>query len=139
MHVTDWFTTLLRAAGVTPPTDRMIDGLDQLDWLTGRREDSAREGFSYWMGPDMYGVRWHDFKLVLVVKKYMTEAGQRTGRPARHQPDHRPPRTRARRAPYLHTWTASHFNRIIAQFQASLQQEPLTPAAAPLDHVPNGT
>ena len=31
----------------------------------------------------------------------------------------------------------SHFNRIIAEFQATLQHEPLIPAGAPLDHVPS--
>src|SRR6201999_1280093 len=30
MHVTDWFTTILHAAGVTKPSDREIDGVDQL-------------------------------------------------------------------------------------------------------------
>jgi arylsulfatase len=38
--------------------------------------------------------------------------------------------------PYLHSWTATHFNRILAEFHASLRDEPLTPAAAPLDHIP---
>ena len=28
MHVTDWFTTILHAAGVTEPSDREIDGID---------------------------------------------------------------------------------------------------------------
>ena len=38
--------------------------------------------------------------------------------------------------PYLHTWTATHVNRLIAKFQASLQQEPVIPLGAPLGHVP---
>ena len=38
--------------------------------------------------------------------------------------------------PHLHTWTVTHFNRILSAFQASVQSEPLTPAGAPLDHVP---
>jgi hypothetical protein len=82
MHVTDWFTTLLRAAGMRPPTDPVIDGVDQLDWLTGRQESSARDGLISWMGPEMYGVKWRDFKLVLVIQKYMTtDAGQRLATP----------------------------------------------------------
>jgi arylsulfatase A-like enzyme len=69
MHVTDWFTTLLSAAGLDPPDDRVIDGLDQLDWLTGAADVSHRDGYIYWMGPEMYGVKWHNFKLVLVAQK----------------------------------------------------------------------
>ena len=57
MHVTDWFTTLLRAAGVSPPSDRVIDGVDQLGWLTGSADSSARDGLIFWMGPEMYGAK----------------------------------------------------------------------------------
>jgi hypothetical protein len=77
MHVTDWFTTLLHAAGVSPPTDRVIDGIDQLDWLSGRRDSSARERLIFWMGPEMYGAKWHDVKLVLVIQKYLTDPALR--------------------------------------------------------------
>lgn len=137
MHVTGWFTTLLHAAGLNPPADRVIDGVNQLDWLTGRENRSARDGLIYWMGPEMYGVKWGDFKLVLVIQKYMTDAGQRLATP--HvinlitDPQEREPVS----LPYLHSWTATHFNRIISEFQATVQREPLTPAGAPLDHVPS--
>jgi arylsulfatase A-like enzyme len=47
MHVTDWFTTLLSAAGVAQPTDHVIDGVDQLHWLTGSQDHSARDGYIY--------------------------------------------------------------------------------------------
>jgi arylsulfatase A-like enzyme len=50
LHVTDWFTTILHAAGVDEPTDRVIDGVDQLDWIAGKQESSAREGNVHWMG-----------------------------------------------------------------------------------------
>jgi arylsulfatase len=44
MHVTDWFTTILHAAGLSEPNDRVIDGVNQVAWLTGEAESSAREG-----------------------------------------------------------------------------------------------
>lgn len=136
MHVTDWFTTLLKAAGVDPPADRVIDGVDQLDWLTAASEHSAREGYIYWMGPDIYGVKWRDFKLVLVAQKYSSDAPDRLASP--HvinlitDPQEREPLT----LPHLHSWTATHFNRLLNDFHASVAREPLTPAGAPLDHVP---
>jgi len=136
MHVTDWFTTLLHAAGTTPPADRVIDGVDQLDWLTGRAATSSREGYIYWMGPQIYGVKWRDFKLILIAQKYMTDAAQRLATPRVvnliTDPQEREPVS----LPHLHSWTATHFNRILGEFEASLRNEPLTPAAAPLDHVP---
>jgi arylsulfatase A-like enzyme len=50
MHVTDWFTTILHAAGLSEPADRVIDGVNQLGWLTGQAAASQREGYIYWMG-----------------------------------------------------------------------------------------
>jgi arylsulfatase len=38
--------------------------------------------------------------------------------------------------PYLHSWTAVHFNRLLADYQASVKREAPVPAGAPLDFVP---
>jgi len=38
--------------------------------------------------------------------------------------------------PHIHSWTACHFNRLISEFQASVVQEPLIPAGAAADHIP---
>jgi arylsulfatase A-like enzyme len=73
MHVTDSFTTILHAAELSEPTDRVIDGVNQLEWLTGREPASRRDGYIYWMGPEMYGVKWRNFKLALVVQQYSTD------------------------------------------------------------------
>jgi arylsulfatase len=136
MHVTDWFTTILHAAGLSEPADRVIDGVDQLDWLTGEAESSQREGYIYWMGPQMYGVKWRNFKLVLVAQKYMQDAAAKLPTPRlinlATDPQEREPAS----LPYLHTWAATHFNRILQEFEASTHREPPIPMGAPLDHVP---
>ena len=137
MHVTDWFTTILHAAGLSEPADRVIDGVNQLDWLAGQPDASAREGYIYWMGPEMYGVKWRNFKLVLVAQKYSTDPAGKLATPRLinliTDPQEREPVT----LPYLHSWTATHFNRLIGEFQASVQREPPIPAGAALDHVPS--
>jgi arylsulfatase len=136
MHVTDWFTTLLRAAGTREPADREIDGINQLPWLSGQQDCSAREGYLYWMGPELYGVKWRNFKLALAVQKYMTDPVGKL--PTPHvinlitDPQEREPVS----LPYLHSWTAAHFNRLLASYQASVKREPPVPAGAPLDFVP---
>jgi arylsulfatase len=139
MHVTDWFTTLLRAAGVREPDDRVIDGVDQLPWLTGEEGSSRREGYVYWMGSEVYGVKWRNFKLVLVAQKYSTDAADRLPSPRiinlTVDPQEREPLT----LPYVHSWTAGHFNKLIGSFRASVVREPLIPAGAPLDHVPTAS
>jgi arylsulfatase len=135
MHVTDWFTTILHAAGLREPTDREIDGVNQLDWLCGRTPTSNRHGYPYWMGSEMYGVKWHNFKLVLVQQRYMFDPAEKLPTPhvvnLTTDPHEREPVS----LPYLHSWTAYHFNEIIEAFQASLRREPLIPMGAPLNSV----
>ena len=51
MHVTDWFATILHAAGLSEPTDWVIDGVNKLEWLAGSQDASAREGCIFWTAP----------------------------------------------------------------------------------------
>ena len=81
MHVTDWFTTLVAATGASLPQDRVIDGVNQLDWLTGNAAESSREGYLYWMGPELYGAKWRNFKLALVTQKYLSDPPARLATP----------------------------------------------------------
>lgn len=139
MHITDWFTTLLRAAGIEPPKDRVIDGMDQLDWLTGKRPTSARDGYIYWMGPEMYGAKWRNFKLVLVSQKYSMDPPARLATPYLINLTIDPQEREVTSLPYGHTWTIAHFNRLMSEFKASVVREPLIPAGASLDHTPGAT
>jgi hypothetical protein len=37
----------------------------------------------------------------------------------------------------MHSWTVTHFNRLLGEFQASVKREPPVPQGAPLDFVPS--
>jgi arylsulfatase len=45
------------------PDDRPIDGIDMSDFLLGKTDESGREGFVVYMGNDVFGVKWQDWKL----------------------------------------------------------------------------
>ncbi|WP_036497367.1 sulfatase-like hydrolase/transferase [Nocardia aobensis] len=136
MHVTDWFTTLLTAVGAPVPDDRVIDGIDQLAWLTARHDESARDGYPYWQGDQLYGIKWRNFKLVFKQQKYSTDAVENL--PSPHlinlvtDPQEREPFNYR----YLHTWVVTHMTRVLGAYRESLAREPLIPAGAPLDHIP---
>jgi arylsulfatase len=136
MHITDWFPTLLTAAGLGVPSDRVIDGINQLDWLTGQAPSSQREGYLYWMGPELYGVKWRNFKLVLVEQKHSTDPVGKLASPRIINLVADPHEREPFDLPYLHSWTAAHFNRLLGAFHASVAREPLIPAGAALDFVP---
>ena len=63
VHVMDLFPTL---AGITQgevPDDRPIDGIDMSDFFLGKTTKSGRDGFVVYMGNEVFGVKWHDWKI----------------------------------------------------------------------------
>ena len=66
VHMVDMLPTLARIAGGEVPTDRMIDGVNQLDFLLGRQEKSNREGFPVYNGAEMFAYKWRDWKVHFV-------------------------------------------------------------------------
>ena len=63
VHEMDLFPTFANIAGGEVPEDRIIDGVDQTDFLLGKQEKSNREGMIVYMGNDIYGVKWRNWKL----------------------------------------------------------------------------
>ena len=57
VHITDRFTTLLLWAGLQVPKDRVIDGIDQRSFFEGKQPHSNRDGFPFWLGSELYGVK----------------------------------------------------------------------------------
>ena len=66
VHVTDIMPTLGKIAGYEVPNDRIIDGVDQLDFFTGKQKTSNREGFIIYNNDDVYGYKWRNWKMHLV-------------------------------------------------------------------------
>lgn len=136
VHITDMYTTLLRWAGADIPQDRVIDGLDQRAFFEGRGEKSAREGFPYWMGDTMYGVKWQQFKMVMVLQRDFDDPALKLVTPHIINLDVDPKERKPYNFPHYHSWVLAHTSRIIREFQESVKREPLIPLGAPLDHVP---
>jgi arylsulfatase len=135
MHITDWFTTLLKMADIPVPDDRIIDGIDQSSFLAGKQK-SNREGFLYWNGEKLYGIKWQNFKLVFVEQKYLTDPALPLGFPHIVNLITDPKEREPINPVYLHSWTMAHFGKLMKEFAMSVQNEPLIPSGAPLDFVP---
>jgi len=65
VHAMDLFPTFAKIAGGEVPDDRVIDGIDITDFLLGKKKESGREGFVVYMGKDVFGVKWRNWKLHL--------------------------------------------------------------------------
>jgi len=136
VHITDMFTTLALWAGAELPRDRIIDGIDQRMFLEGARDSSAREGFPFWMGERMYGVKWRNFKVVTVLQRSLTEPAQTLATPHIINLDVDPAEREPFHYPHIHSWVIGHASRIVADFRASVAQEALIPLGAPIDFIP---
>lgn len=136
VHITDMFTTLLLWAGLQVPKDRVIDGVDQRAFLEGKQPNSNRAGFPYWLKTELYGVKWHNFKVVMVQQKTLTEPALHLPNPHVVNLDTDPKEREPIDYPYIHTWVGAHAAKILSDYQESIKREPLIPAGAPLDFVP---
>jgi arylsulfatase len=63
VHAMDLFPTLAKIAGGKVPDDRPIDGIDMSNFLLGKTTQSGRDGFVVYMGNDVFGVKWKDWKI----------------------------------------------------------------------------
>ena len=62
-HAMDLFPTIAAITKSELPQDRVIDGIDMSDFFLGKSEKSGRDGFIVYMGNDIFGVKWRNWKL----------------------------------------------------------------------------
>jgi arylsulfatase len=129
VHQVDTFTTLARLAGVETPKDRIIDGVDQTDFLLGKQEKSNREGFPCYVGETLHAVKWRHWKVHFVWQEYMFDPPQRLPNPRLHNLIE-DPRERNSVAP-MNTWFWHPTFKIVSDFEASLKKEPPIPPGTP--------
>ncbi len=60
--IMDFFPTLAKFVGTRVPTDRPIDGVDQLDFLLGKGATGKRESLLTFIGDKLVAVRWKQFR-----------------------------------------------------------------------------
>ena len=65
VHLIDIFPTLANLAGGEIPKDRVLDGVDQTEFLTGKSSKSARESVIIYIGNELFGVKWRNWKMLL--------------------------------------------------------------------------
>lgn len=80
VHQMDLMPTFANIIGAKLPTDRIIDGVDQLDFLMGKQEKSNREHVMIYVGEELFGVKWRNYKLM------MKEINSAFGSPVKEYP-----------------------------------------------------
>ena len=82
LHVTDLFSTIASAAGALVPSDRPIDGVNQLAWWTGAQEQSAREGFLFYIKNELRAAKWRHWKMHFIFESEPNQGTKHLETPA---------------------------------------------------------
>ena len=60
----DILPTIASFAEAQIPSDRIIDGVNQSQFFTGVSQKSKRDGFVVYVGEEIYGVKWRNWKMM---------------------------------------------------------------------------
>jgi arylsulfatase A-like enzyme len=142
VHVVDMYTTLASVAGAEIPLDRAVDGVDQLAFLTGKQDKSARESFPVFMGTfagnELYAVKWRNWKLHFTWQERQDDTPQKLAIPKlfdlhinpRERPDE------SLNTAITHAWVLHGMLKAIDPFQNSLKTYPPISAGTPDPYLP---
>ena len=134
VHAMDLFPTLAKLAGGSVPIDRPIDGIEMTDFFLGQSEKSGREGFVVYMGNDVFGVKWRNWKLHLKEQEGWN-GPLRTYTMPRLYNLHSDPQERDN-VLFPHTWVPKAALKQLEEHAVSLNKFPPIRAGAPDPYTP---
>ena len=134
VHVTDIYTTLARIAGAHAPDDRLIDGVDQLDFFLGNQSKSNREGFVYYIKQELRAAKWRNWKMHTVWEPEPNIGPNHLETPWLFNLTRDPKEETDVGTEY--SWARRPLRVLIEDFQTSLKKHPPIPPGAPDDYRP---
>ena len=116
------------------PSDRVIDGIDMHDFLLGKTDESGREGFIVYMGKDIFGVKWRDWKLHFKEQTGWNGVLREYTMPRLYNLINDP--QERDNVLFPHTWVPKAALPQLAEHAASLKKYPPIPTGAPDPYLP---
>jgi arylsulfatase len=131
VHEVDTFTTFARMAGAAVPQDRPIDGVDQTDFVLGKSDRSARDGFPVFVADRLEAVKWKTWKMAFYEEQRdwwspATKLGVPKIFDLISDPKEEYGATLTPNA-----WVGGPMMNIVAEFERSTQTYPLIPSGTP--------
>jgi arylsulfatase len=135
VHELDIFPTIAAAAGADiVPKDRPIDGVNILPFLEGKRAGSGRDHVLYFTGTRVRAVKWKDWKFHYA---FMPEP-RVTEPPLMRLFNLRSDPREESDIKDVNPWAIGLFDRLVADFNTTVERFPNVPARAPDPYVPPG-
>lgn len=127
VHAVDLFVTLANWVGGKIPNDRIMDGVDQSALLMGKSESSARESIVIYVGNDLFGVKWRNWKMLLKTVDERDYSVKTYAYPTFYNLLVDPKEEHPHRNYGLDTWVDYPLYQVLEDFQASLDKDSGTP------------
>jgi arylsulfatase len=134
VHIADLFPTIARIVGADLPSDRAIDGVDQLDFFLGRQSRSNREGFVYYIKNEMRAVKWRDWKMHMIWEPEVNDGAIKLESPYLFNLIQDP--KEETNVALDHSWVMAAMRAMVHDFQQSLKRHPPIPPGTPDPYEP---
>jgi len=135
VHVTDLLPTLAKVAGYSIPDDRIIDGVDQYDFIVGNQKKSNREGFPIYVGDEIFAYKWRDWKVHFWKLEKMFSAAAKLNIPDIHNLLSDPKELYPDRTGET-TWVLPPVLKRVVAHQMTLRKEPPIKLGTPEPYMP---
>jgi arylsulfatase len=139
VHEMDLYATFAKLCGGSIPSDRHIDSIDQSAFLLGDQEKSKRDGLIVYVGNELFGVKWRNWKMMF----QELEEGKGTDARIKYDfprffnlyddPKEMYPITKATAG---HFWVRWPMGELLKAHRASLAKEPPIKAGTPDPYTP---
>jgi arylsulfatase len=134
VHQTDLYPTLAAFAGGKVPDDRALDGIDQSGFFLGEQESSNRESVIVYMGEEIYGVKWRDWKVVFQENETVFDDTRAYSTPRLYDLINDPGERKDVLLPSA--WVAEQALPLIGEHLATFEKYPPIPPGAPDPYTP---
>jgi arylsulfatase len=135
VHQMDLYATLAAFVGGKVPDDRAFDGIDQSAFILGEQENSNRESVIVYMGEEIYGVKWRDWKIIFKESETAFDDTRTFSTPRVYDLINDPGERKDVLLP--HAWVAEQALPFIGKHLATFEQYPPIPPGAPDPYVPS--
>ena len=141
VHQMDLLPTFAEIIGADLPDDRIIDGIDQLEFLRGKQDASNREAVIVYVGNEIYGVKWRNYKMMSKeIDRAFADPTRTYGVPLLYDLHTDPKEETPLHSQWYHNgWIRWPAGEYLVRHLASLQKEPPIRPGTPDPYRPPGS
>lgn len=129
VHLIDIFPTLAKWVGGAIPDDRILDGVDQTGFLMGTEKKSARESVVIYIGNELFGVKWRNWKMLVKEIDDKSYAVQNMAYPSIYNLIVDPKEQEPEKFYLDDTWVDTPLWQVIEEHEYSLEQDTGAPGS----------